>query len=617
MFNPGKPSIIRAVSKQLARVKDSQLCGVAQTLRDDLHANDSESRLAAFASAFALANEALRRTIGIELYETQLTAAAALVEGQVAEMETGEGKTFAAAPAAIVGALSGKQVHVATTNAYLAKRDFELLNPAFSILDIQASLLPERGADESEKEVAYAQEVIYGTGYEFGFDYLRSSLKARQGAERQLGQRLLDRLSGITEATTRDSQARYELSIVDEADNVLIDEACSPLILSRQSDEAPIDAGACQMACSLCQSLVAESDYILTPSASVKLTRNGHEKIHSPEVRIPVQQLRRPWTEYVELAIRAQFVFHRDADYIVVDDQVQIVDGSTGRIFTDRSWSGGLHQAIEAKEGVPITNERHVLAQITRQRFYRLYETLSGMTGTAVGCENEFRSVYKTKVASIPRRKQCLRNTLPWKVFKTKQDKLSAIANEVRDLHTESRPVLIGTKTIAESECVAALLDDLGLPYQLLNGRQDADEAEVVAMAGQTGRITIATNLAGRGTDISLSDESRARGGLHVIVAEPHDLYRVDRQLIGRCARGGDPGSTRTFLAAEDCLVQKLAPWLERSISSAARDTHFASNELQNHIRAVQKKVEQQQAARRMEMLKQDLRRDDVLTNER
>ena len=529
----------------------------------------------------------------------------------------GEGKTFAAAPAAIVSALSGKQVHVATTNAYLAQRDFKLLNPAFALLEIQATLLPEQGADEREKEAAYAQEVIYGTGYEFGFDYLRSSLKERHAETPQLGQGLLDRLNGVSRATNKNSNARHELAIVDEADNVLIDEACSPLILSSHANAPPVDASACQIACSLCRSLIAESDYILTATSSAQFTSIGRQKIHSPEVRIPVEQLRRPWTEYVELAIRAQFVFHRDADYIVVDDKIQIVDGCTGRIFDDRTWSGGLHQAIEAKEGVPITNERNVLAQITRQRFFRLYETLSGMTGTAAGCEHELRNVYKTSVVSIPRRKKCLRKTYPWMVFESKQEKLRAIANEVRDLHNESRPVLIGTKTIAESECVAKLLDDLSLPYQLLNGRQGADEAEVVAMAGQSRRITIATNLAGRGTDITLSDESRAHGGLHVIVAEPHDLYRVDRQLIGRCARGGDPGSTRTFLAAEDSLVQQYAPWLRRSILSATRERNMAPIELQNQIRTVQKKVERQQAVGRMEMLKQDLDRDNVLRNNR
>lgn len=615
-FPSVSPPSVRTASKPLSQLKDSQLSRVAQTLREDFHDDDETRRQAAITSAFALSGEALRRTLGIELYNTQLLGASALIGGHIAEMETGEGKTFAAAPAAIVGALQGKQVHIATPNTYLAQRDFELLNPALSLLGIKAALLPELDADPTSKVAAYHHEVIYGTGYEFGFDYLRGALAARQAQTPRLGQRLLERLHGGTPGTSPNTPARYDVAIVDEADNVLIDEACSPLILSGRSEGPPADAPAYRLACSTARALVAETDYLVNSKASVQLTRVGLEKVHATTIPIPVDQLRRSWAEYIEQAVRAHVLFHRDADYVIADDTIRIVDASTGRIFGDRTWNGGLHQAIEAKEGVPITNEQHALAQITRQRFYRLYETLAGMTGTAAGCERELSSVYSTRVFRIPRRNKCLREDWSCQLFATKEEKLAAIVHEVRQLHTDARPVLIGTKTIAESERVAALLEQEQLPHQLLNGRQDAEEAEVVAMAGQSSQITIATNLAGRGTDIPLSEASRDRGGLHVIVVEPHDLYRVDRQLIGRCARAGDPGSARTFLSAEDSLVVRHAPWLRRSILHCAKNGHAAPAELRDQIRAVQHQAEQQQATRRMELLKRDVQRDEMLTGE-
>ena len=515
---PVKLSSIRSVTRRLARLTDAELARVADTMREEIQVSDPIRRTAALTSSLGLGYEAIRRTLGVELYDTQLRAASVLIGGQIAEMETGEGKTFAAAPAAIVGALQEKQVHVATPNAYLAQRDFELLNPAFAILGIRTALLPEQETDE-KKSAAYEHEVIYGTGYEYGFDYLRGSLQARQARKLPLGQRLLEDLSGVVHPPSLRARARYDWSIVDEADNVLIDDACSPLILSGQSADAPVDETACLVANKTSQSLVVDVDYTLDATSSVRLTHAGSKRIHSPDVPIPVEELRRPWTEYIEQALRARLLFNRDAEYVVVDDKVQIVDGSTGRIFDDRTWNEGLHQAIEAKEGVPITNERFAMAQITRQRFCRLYEHLSGMTGTAVGCERELRDVYNTEIVRIPRRTKCWRTIYPVKLFATKDDKWNAIVQEVTDLHGDYRPVLIGTRTIAESELVAELLDTARLPYQLLNGRQDADEAEIVALAGESRRITIATNLAGRGTDIPLTDEAKqhwrtARGGL-------------------------------------------------------------------------------------------------------
>ena len=443
--------------------------------------------------------------------------------------------------------------------------------PAYKLLGISVGLLPEQSGSPADKRDAYRCDITYGTGYEFGFDYLRDQLTLQQASRRTLGTATLESLLG--QSSTSASQVQRELyySIVDEADNVLLDDAASPLILSGAAQGEAEDAEVHRAAREMVGELQAGEHYRASPAAGrFELTDAGVEWIHRGEDRIPIEQLQRTWSEYVEQALRA-VALRRDVHYVVTDDgEVQIVDTSTGRIFTDRTWREGLHQAVEAKEGVQITPEKHALAQITRQRFSRMYDRLAGMTGTAAGCEREFRQVYDLGVVPIPLRTPSRRELWPTRFFVEQSQKWNAIADSVQEIHRQQRPVLVGTTSIADSEHLAQLLRGRGVEFQLLNGRQDADEAAVVSEAGHRGAVTIATSLAGRGTDIKLGSGVMELGGLHVIVSECSDSARVDRQLVGRCARQGDPGSAQMFVSAEDPLIQQHGSWLVPSIERHA-----------------------------------------------
>ena len=556
--------------------------------------------------------EALRRACGVELYDLQLRAALGLLRGDIVEMQTGEGKTFSCAPAAYLRALSGKGVHVATPNFYLAERDCQLLQPAFAMLGVTAGLLPER-ADDSAKRTAYRCDITYGSGYEFGFDYLRDQIALQRLQKVDLGRRLLDALNGDA-ATLKTIQRPLYCAVVDEADQVLLDDAGSPLVLSGEATRAAPDAAACELASRIAESLLPEQHYTLNLSTrQLRLQSPGIERIHQSDIRPPLRTLARPWSDYVEQALRARWLYQRDVHYVVVDDQVRIVDDASGRIFADRTWRDGLHQAIQTKEGLPVLSDGLVLAQITRQRFYRQYPLLSGMTGTAAGCESELRRVYRTSVASLPPRLPSRRVIHPLRSFASSEQKWSAVVESVRHYHDAGRPVLIGAHSILDSQHLAELLAEAGLPVDLLNGRQDAQEADVIARAGRPKAITIATNLAGRGTDIKLHDSVGELGGLHVIVAECHESRRVDRQLIGRCARQGDPGSSQTFVSAEDSLLQRYAPWLADWIRSTADQRGEVYLDLTPRIQRIQRLAEQSQYAARAALLRLDLARDSLL----
>lgn len=604
-------SQVRRLIPDHSRLTDVQLQSAANDLRESLY-TQKEPVETLQAKSFALSFEAIRRTIGAELFDVQLMASAALANGRVAEMATGEGKTLAAIPAAMYGALCGQSVHVATPNAYLAERDYSQLRSAFEFLGITVGLLPEGVADNHQKKLAYDSEVTYGTGYEFGFDFLRDQLACRSTKRRPLGQSFLDRLHGVDQPTQTRQRGRM-LAIVDEVDNVLLDDAGSPLILSDRPTTSADDSDACRLAGQTVSTMRHAEHYRISVNGAIEITPCGIEKIYDPMIAIPVKQLRRPWTEYVEQAIRAEFLFHRDANYLVVDGQIQIVDGSTGRVFSDRSWTDGLHQAIEAKEGLVISSERSALAQITRQRYFRLYSGLCGMTGTAVGCESEFRTVYRMHVNEIPRRLPCQRTMFPMRTFANDSAKWKAVVAETKSQHDAGRPVLIGTRTISESETIADLLRQQKLPFQLLNGKQDAEEADIISKAGCHGEITIATDLAGRGTDIKLDDSAKERGGLHVIVSSPYELVRSERQLIGRCARQGDPGSARRFVSADDGFMRQHAPWLIPPILRCADARGEVSVDLGRRIHRVQRILEQERSASRIALMKNDLARDSLL----
>ncbi len=602
---------VRRVGKTLKGLSPAELELAASDLRESAHGGQTKQDDLA-TRGLALAREAIYRALGIELYDVQLVASAALSAHCVVEMETGEGKTLAVATGAMVGALLGESVHVSTPNAYLAERDYEQLLPAFDALGISAGLLPESEVDDAKKRQAYACDITYGTGYDFGFDYLRDQLAIQSKSNEPLGTAMLTRLRGDSPVQTS-IQRKHELAIVDEVDNVLLDDAGSPLVLSKDNTGPAEDSSACLLAQKVITSLQPGEHYHVSKGDEIRLTPECISAVHDSSVEVPMKELRRPWTEYIKQAIRAAVLFHRDGEYIVDSDAIKIVDRSTGRIFCDRSWSEGLHQAIEAKEGLPISKEQSVLAQVTRQRYYQLYAHLAGMTGTAVGCEAEFRRVYGMRVFKVARRVDSQRMLRPMRSFANAEAKWNAILEQTKSLHRESRPVLIGTKTIHESERIAELLEHQNIPFQLLNGKQDAAEAEIISQAGQSGAITIATNLAGRGTDIRLDDKAKASGGLHVIVSEPHELERIDRQLVGRCARQGDPGSAQAFLSAEDAFVQDHAPWLADPIVKTSDASSEVKLDLSKQITTVQRAIEKRQAHMRMMLMRQDRARNSLI----
>ena len=562
--------------------------------------------------AMAFAKEATFRVLGMELYDVQLLAGSALINKKIAEMQTGEGKTISAIPGAVYGGMFGAGVHVATPNSYLAERDYEELKEVYSAIGLSIGLLPsgEGPSDPSLTKAAYDCDITYGTGYEFGFDYLRDQLILKKQKQLPFGQQMLDNLKGKTGEPL--SQRGLGFSIVDEADNVLIDDATSPQVLSEfQSGDAP-DTNAVKLARLVAMQLEKGIHFREPSPGAVELTPEGQIHVHRNDLAIPTRELIRPWKGYIEAALRAEHHFIRNVEYVIGEEGVRIVDQSTGRIFEDRSWQAGLHQAVEAKEGLSISPESLPLATITRQRFYRLYQSMAGMTGTTQCCIGEFKTIYRLGVETIPLRKPSLRQMLPMRVFDSAERKWEAIQKSVVEFQSKGQPVLIGTRTIEESQTLANLLDQVNLGYELLNGTQDADEAELVSRAGLAGAVTIATNLAGRGTNIKMPPEVLDNGGLHVVVSECHASFRVDRQLIGRCARQGQPGSCQVFVSADDWLLETHADWLSETIRKIATGGELHTN-IESSIRDLQTRLEREQFANRLELLRSNERQNDII----
>ena len=565
--------------------------------------SDTANLQSLIAPVIAASNEAIRRVLGYELYSVQIQAAQALIAGQIAEMHTGEGKTISALPAAVFGGIQGKGVHVATTTAYLAERDHAQLKPVYELLGLSAGVLQQPDAADCDHRAAYDCDVTYGTGSDFGFDYLRDQVELKKQMDARLGSATLARITQRNQTPQRVTMMRGQAySIIDEADNVMVDDASSPLVLSMFQPGAAKDSDAVLLAQQVAGQLTSGEHFIESSRQSVRLSDAGQRLVHRKELAIPVRQLLRPWTTYVETGLRAMLQFHRGVDYVVRDGEVQIVDQSTGKIFEDRSWQDGLQQAIEAKEGVVITPEKMPLAQITRQRFLKLYGHLAGMTGTASSCQAELKSIYDLRVVKIPLRLPSQRKVMSTRAFRTADQKWDAIARSVIDIHQQQRPILIGTRTIAASQTLAGYLESAGVQCQMLNGLQDAEEADIVSRAGDRGAVTIATNLAGRGTDIKLDDFVKGIGGLHVIVSECHESFRFDRQLIGRCSRQGEPGSCQTFFSAEDWLLVAHGPWLSETIEKIAINGEVEID-LQPSVRKIQDTIERSSFAKRMATL--------------
>ena len=545
---------------------DERLRERVAALRDE--AGDEPARADFTAEAVALMGEAVRRAHGLAPYECQLLAGLALSEGRLAEMATGEGKTLVALLPAFRFALHGLGAHVATVNPYLARRDCEFAQPAFARLGLTVGLLPEK-SNAAAKRAAYACDVTYGVGTDFGFDYLRDQLAIRAAGRTE--PRFHELLLRQTRLRPELVQRGHAFAIIDEADSVLIDEARSPLIIAagmkRPSDTPEIYLHADRVAAQL---VVGEH---FTHDRH-QLTTAGEERALALLTDDVIPMLRRVWSHYVETALTARRRFRRDVHYVVQEGKVVIVDEFTGRLCPERTWRAGLHQAVEACAGVAITDENLSEATITRPAYFRLYRRICGMTGTAAEAAAEMRSSYDLETELIPLHRPSRRELLPDRVFATRAQKLAAVARDVWTRRSAGQPVLIGTRTIENSESLAEVLAPLGFPFRVLNAKQDAEEAAIVEQAGEPGAVTIATNMAGRGAHIPVPEESQRGGGLHVIGLERHESARIDRQLIGRGARQGQPGSAQFFLSLDDDLLVRHAPEAAKELARSSADKH-------------------------------------------
>ncbi len=482
---------------------------------------------------FALVRETSRRVLSMRHYDVQLLGGIVLHTGKISEMKTGEGKTLVATLPVVLNALSGKGVHVVTVNDYLAKRDSAWMGQLYNALGLSTGVIVH-GLNDDERKAAYAADITYGTNNEFGFDYLRDNMKFYV---EQLVQR------------------KHNYAIVDEVDSILIDEARTPLIISGASEDA---VGQYHIMDEVVRKLVAEQDYTIDEKArSAMLTDAG--VAHCEEL-LKVENLFDPsnitYQHHILQALKAHTVFRRDIEYIVQDDQVVIVDEFTGRLMPGRRFSDGLHQALEAKEKVKIAAENQTLASVTFQNYFRLYDKLSGMTGTADTEAVEFQEIYGLEVISIPSNMPMVRKDHSDLIYRTQKEKFLAIVDSIVELHASGQPVLVGTISIENSELISQLLKKRNIPHNVLNAKHHEKEAEIVAQAGQAGKVTIATNMAGRGTDIVLGEGVKELGGLHILGTERHESRRIDNQLRGRSGRQGDPGSSRFYLSLEDDLMR-------------------------------------------------------------
>jgi len=601
--------LVRAVAlhgRSTATLDDAALRAMGEDLGLRLRKEGVHEDLVA--RAFALIREVASRTLGLRHYDVQLVGGWILLQGQVAEMETGEGKTLTATLAAATAALAGIPVHIITVNDYLAARDAEWMGPIYRGLGLRVGTIVH-GMDPAARRAAYASDVTYCTNKEIVFDYLRDRLAlGRRSGRIQL---TLDRLVGEAARVDRLVLRGLHYGIVDEADSVLVDEARTPLIISGGTHpSAAAERAVYETALALGNRLETGRDYqIEVQDRAVRLTEVG--QAHLGEL---VRGLGEVWSgrirreEVVRQALTATHLFERDKDYLVQDGKVRIIDEYTGRIMADRSWERGLHQLIEVKEGMPVTQENVPLARISYQRFFRRYLRLAGMTGTAHEVAGELAAVYGLAVVPVPTNRPLHRGSLGDRVYPTAAEKWEAVVSRIAELNRAGRPTLVGTRSVAASEHLSRLLSARGLPHTVLNARQDKSEAEVIAQAGEPGRITVATNMAGRGTDIRLAPGVPELGGLHVVATERHDARRIDRQLFGRCGRQGDPGTHEAIVSLEDELVMVYAGRFWRWASRlTARPGHPALGRIAAlAFRQAQRGAERAYSRARQELLKLD-----------
>jgi preprotein translocase subunit SecA len=551
---------IAALEESHMALSDYELKKLSLSLR--YRARSGEPLESLLVEAFAAVREAGRRKLNMRHFDVQLLGGAAVHFTSIVEMQTGEGKTLTATLPLYLAALEGKGAHLATVNDYLAQRDATQMRPLYEALGMKVGCIQSQ-MPQPDRKKQYQCDITYGTANEMGFDFLRDRLLKRRISEGQrdlFGAMLGSAGSGHEEPV----QGELNFMLVDEADSILIDEARTPLIISAlPGEEEEREAEAYRWAAKLAPEYIQDEHYEYDhKDKTVELTLVGRRKVREqakPEAmdRMPLSSI----YEHIERAIKVSREMFRDRQYVVRDGEIVIVDEFTGRLGEGRKWRAGIHQAVEAQEGVKITFATSQAARITVQDFFLRYERLAGMTGTASTSARELHKIYKCQVIPVPTNRPPIRQKLPTLVFGTAEDKWRAIIDDVAEQHQLGRPVLIGTRTIDKSEILAKLLEERGLEHTVLNARHVAKEAEIVAQAGQQGRVMVATNMAGRGTDIRLGPGVHELGGLHVICTELHESQRIDRQLIGRCGRQGDPGTYRQFLALDDeILLVGLGP---------------------------------------------------------
>lgn len=582
---------INALESTMERLSDSELRNKTEEFKGRLAKGETLDDI--LPEAFAVVREAAKRTLNMRPFDVQLMGGIVLHQGRIAEMKTGEGKTLVATMPVYLNALTGKGVHVVTVNDYLAKRDSEWMGQIYKFLGLEVGLIVH-GLDYQERKKAYNADITYGTNNEFGFDYLRDNMVLHK---EHMVQRPLN------------------YAIVDEVDSILIDEARTPLIISGQLEES---TDIYYKFARFVPRLVLNEDYTIDEKAhSVIPTEKGIKKC---EQFLGVDNLydeeNIELLHHLQQALKAHALMKRDRDYVVKDGQVIIVDEFTGRLMFGRRYSDGLHQAIEAKEGVKVENESKTLATITFQNYFRMYKKLAGMTGTAATEEEEFRSIYGLDVVVIPTNKPMIRVDYPDVIYKTEKAKLNAVVEEIEDCYRRGQPVLVGTVSIEKSELLSSMLKRKGIPHQVLNAKYHEKEAEIVARAGQKGAVTIATNMAGRGTDIVLGEGVPELGGLHIIGTERHESRRIDNQLRGRAGRQGDPGSSRFYISLEDDLMRLFGGDNIKGIMDKLgmeEDQPIEHPIITKSIENAQKKVE----AHNFNIRKHVLEYDDVMNTQR
>ncbi|MEN2768743.1 preprotein translocase subunit SecA [Ornithinibacillus xuwenensis] len=582
---------IESMESDIEKLSDEQLKQKTEEFKNRYSNGESLDDL--LVEAYAVVREASRRVLDMRPFPVQLMGAIVLHEGNIAEMKTGEGKTLASTMPAYLNALSGNGVHVITVNDYLAERDSKQMGQLFEFLGLTVGL-NSNGLSKEEKREAYQADITYGTNNEYGFDYLRDNMVLYK---EQMVQRPLN------------------FAIIDEVDSILIDEARTPLIISGSAQKS---ASLYTQANAFVATLNRETDYSYDEKTKgVQLTEEG---INKAERYFAVENLfdlnHVSITHHIGQALRAHVSMHRDTDYVVEEGEVVIVDQFTGRLMKGRRYSDGLHQAIEAKEGLKIQNESMTLASITFQNFFRMYNKLAGMTGTAKTEEEEFRSIYNMNVVAIPTNKPVERNDRPDKIYKTIEGKFKSVVEDIKARNQEGQPVLVGTVAVETSEVISQLLKKAGVKHNVLNAKNHFREAEIIEQAGQKGAVTIATNMAGRGTDIKLGEGVIELGGLAVIGTERHESRRIDNQLRGRSGRQGDPGMSQFYLSMEDELMRRFGSDNLRNMMDkmGMDDSQPIENKfLSRAVESAQKRVE----GNNYDARKNVLSYDDVLREQR